>query len=258
MPRKVPEFGPIITLTSDFGMADAYVAQMKLALLRHAPSARLVDVTHAIAPQDVLGGSIQLERAIAAAEPGAFHLAVVDPGVGSNRRILVTVLSEQTIVCPDNGLITWAWRRLGPGKSFELAWRPTHSSTTFHGRDIMAPALGMLASGTKLTKLARPIADPLLLDVHLADPADRAGRVIHIDHFGNATSNIPAEMLDPDDAVRIGRRSVNRIRKTYADVPPGKPLALIGSAGLLEIAVRNGSAQRTLRLKIGDEVTLVR
>jgi S-adenosylmethionine hydrolase len=278
MARKTVGAGPIISLLSDFGLRDSYVAEMKLALLRHAPLARLIDVTHAIEPQDVLGGSIQLERAIAAADAGTYHLAVVDPGVGSNRRILIVKLARQTIVCPDNGLITWPWRRLGPGKAYELLWRTTSSpspfqgaggvrvergrtasrqaSNTFHGRDIMAPAIGMLAAGATLSNLARRVDDLNLLDMHPADPAAHRGRIIHIDHFGNATTNI--EMFEGHAIIRIGRRSVGPIRHSYSDVAPGEPLALLGSSGLLEIAVRDGSAAKKLRLKIGDEVTLVR
>jgi hypothetical protein len=275
MPPNPPGIGPVITLTTDFGLSDSYVAEMKLALLRHAPTARLIDVTHAIEPQDVLGGSVQLERSIAASDPGTFHLAVVDPGVGSTRRILVTQLARQTIVCPDNGLITWPWRRLGAGKVYELRWRPSSpspsqgeggvrvepgrksrtSSSTFHGRDIMAPAIAMLAAGKRLSQLAEPINDPILLDVHLADPTGPA-RIIHIDHFGNAVTNLPRNAIVGQPTVRLGRRNLGHIRQTYTDVAIGKPLALIGSADLLEIAVRNGSAAHTLGLKIGDEVKL--
>src|SRR2546430_106634 len=134
---------PIITLTSDFGLSDHYVAAMKAVLIRDCPSARLVDVTHAVPRHDILCASITLERAVDGFLPGTVHLAVVDPGVGTDRRLIIARVREQYIVCPDNGLITWAWRVhvLTPGQSEapprvdswvrEIAWRPCESSTTF-------------------------------------------------------------------------------------------------------------------------------
>src|SRR5215207_3584145 len=145
---------PIVTLTSDFGTRDFYVAAMKAVLIRHCPDVRLIDVTHAVPRHDVLCGSITLERAVDGFPPGTVHLAVVDPGVGTDRRLLVAGLNGQTIVCPDNGLITWPWHRLGPGEAHELTWRPDQSSNTFHGRDVMAPVAGMLAAGKPLAGFA--------------------------------------------------------------------------------------------------------
>src|SRR5437762_6102280 len=111
---------PIITLTTDFGLSDYYVAAMKAVLIHHCPEARLIDVTHQVPRHDILCGSITLERAVDGFPPGTVHLAVIDPGVGTDRRILVARLNDQMVVCPDNGLITWTWRRLGPGASYEL------------------------------------------------------------------------------------------------------------------------------------------
>jgi S-adenosyl-L-methionine hydrolase (adenosine-forming) len=221
----------IITLTTDFGLSDSYVAVMKAAVLRHAPRALLIDVTHQVPRHDILCGSITLERAIDGFPSGTVHLAVVDPGVGANRRIIVAQINRQTIVCPDNGLITWAWHLHGGGNVHELTWRPRKSSSTFHGRDIMGPAAGGDA---------------------------RRGRVIHVDHFGNATTNISHGALRAFTVrnIRVRGRTVGKLRRTYWDVAPGKPLALIGSAGLLEIAVRDGSAARDLKLKVGDEVVV--
>jgi S-adenosyl-L-methionine hydrolase (adenosine-forming) len=250
---------PIVTLTTDFGLSDAYVAAMKGAILQWSPHAVLVDVTHNIPPQDVLCGSISLERAVDGFGPGTVHLAVVDPGVGTNRRILLVEIHGSTIVCPDNGLITWSWRRLGPGRANELIWRPhKKASDTFHGRDIMGPVAGMLASGKRPAELSRPIDDPILLDVAPASPPVKSGRVIHIDHFGNATTNIPRDSLRSIGklAVRVGRRRI-KLKRTYVDAAPGCPLALFGSSGLLEVAMRDGSAAKSLALHVGDQVKLV-
>lgn len=250
---------PLVALTTDFGTRDFYVAAMKAAILRHCPNCRLIDVTHEIPPHDILCGSITLERAIDGFLPGTIHLAVIDPGVGSNRRVLVVRINEQTVICPDNGLITWAVRRLPPAKISELTWRPDGPvSSTFHGRDIMAPAVGMLACGAKITDLAKPIDDPILLDISPAAANARQARVIHIDHFGNATTNVGHEAMHQfsDRVIRIRNKAIGKLRRTYWDVAPGKALALIGSSGLLEIAVRDGSAAKSLRLKVGDEIRI--
>jgi hypothetical protein len=259
MPRRVRDRPPtIITLTTDFGLTDSYVAAMKAVLLRHCPHAVLIDVTHNVPRQDILCGSITLERAVDGFPPGTVHLAVVDPGVGTDRRIIITELNRSLIVCPDNGLITWSWRLHGGRSANELTWRPSKHSDTFHGRDIMAPAAGMLAAGERLEKISRPIADgPILFDVGPAEDGTR-GEVIQIDHFGNATTNIPYERVRAlaSHMVRVRNRNLGRLRRTYQDVAPGKPLALIGSSGLLEIAVRDGSAADDLRIHVGDPVSL--
>jgi S-adenosylmethionine hydrolase len=249
---------PIVTLTTDFGTRDFYVSAMKAVLIARCPQVRLIDVTHEIPRHDLLCGSITLERAVDGFLPGTVHLAVVDPGVGTERRILITELNEQLIVCPDNGLITWAWRRLGPGKTHELTWRPDGPvSNTFHGRDIMAPAAALLAGDTPIHEIARPVDDPILLDVAPAVPADAVARVIHIDQFGNAMTNVGHEALQSfaNKVIRVRNRAVGKLRRTYWDVAPGKPLALVGSSGLLEIAVRDGSAAEQLKLRVGDLIS---
>ena len=250
---------PIITLTSDFGTSDFYVAAMKAVLLRACPDARLIDVTHGVPRHDILCGSITLERAVDGFPPGTTHLAVVDPGVGTDRRLLVAEIRNQRIVSPDNGLISWAWRRHGGGTAYQLTWRPQReSSNTFHGRDIMAPVAGMLAAGVRLERLTSPIDDPVLLDATPTDGQAGVAHVIHLDVFGNATTDLSHELLGDRrlKAVRVKGRDLGRLRRTYWDVSPGKPLALIGSSGLLEIAVRDGSAAQELGLRVGDEVSV--
>ena len=256
-PSAVSRQRPIVTLTTDFGTSDFYVAAMKAVLIRHCPDVRLIDVTHGVPRHDVLCGSITLERAVDGFPPGTIHLAVIDPGVGTDRRLLVAELNGQTVVCPDNGLITWPWHRLGPGRAHELRWRPEQASDTFHGRDVLAPVAGMLADGEPLSSFARPIEDPVLLDITPA-AAHECGRVIHIDHFGNATTNVVHDTIreQPVRQVAVKGRKVGKIRRTYWDVAPGKPLALIGSSGLLEIAVRDGSAAADLKIRVGDEVVV--
>jgi S-adenosyl-L-methionine hydrolase (adenosine-forming) len=251
---------PIITLTTDFGLRDHYVAAMKAVLLRHCSDARLIDVTHQVPRHDILCASITLERAIDGFPAGTIHLAVVDPGVGTDRRILVAEINKQRIVCPDNGLITWAWQCHKHGAAYEVTWRPKQSSATFHGRDVMAPIAGRLAAGEPIGAFAKPIKDPILLDVVPACvDGDRRGQIIHIDAFGNATTNIAHDALRTIvfKDVKVKTKKIGKLRRTYWDVAPGKPLALIGSSGLLEIAVRDGDAAKELKLKVGDEVVLV-
>jgi S-adenosylmethionine hydrolase len=154
-------------------------------------------------------------------------------------------------------LITWPWRRFPDGGAcFELVWRPDPAaSATFQGRDIMAPVAGRLAADTPIAQLAVPNADPLLLDVAPSDGP--RGRIVHVDHFGNLTTNILSAALKAFSGhVIAGRRDLGPLRRTYHDVKPGQALALIGSADLLEIAVCEGSAREQLNLTVGDEVVL--
>jgi S-adenosylmethionine hydrolase len=241
---------------SDFGLADYYVAAMKGVLLQRLPDARLVDITHLIPPQDITAGSFALERAVASFPTGTVHLAVVDPGVGSDRRILVGDIKGQWIVCPDNGLITWTWMRHGGGKTYEVTWEAPSASRTFQGRDVMAPVAASLSHLPMPNEVARPIDDPVMLPIQSVCRNAHTARIIYIDHFGNAWTNLPAEnMRETMKQVEVKGIPL-QIQATYGDVPEGEPLALINSADLLEIAVRNGSAKKQLGLEIGDEVAL--
>jgi S-adenosyl-L-methionine hydrolase (adenosine-forming) len=255
---------PIVTLLTDFGDADWYVAATKAAVLAHCGrrAVHVIDISHRVPSQDVTAGSILLERAVASFSAGTVHVAVVDPGVGTDRRLLAVRVRGQTALCPDNGLITWTWRRHGGDSGAvdarELTWRPPAGvvSTTFHGRDILAPAAGRLVAGTALGRMTRGLAAPLVLldELRLADAAAGRGEIIHFDHYGNATTNVPVEVLSPGAVVRVKRKWLGVVRRTYGDAAAGEALALIGSSGLLELAVRNGSAREKLKLRIGDVV----
>lgn len=257
-PLRSLRLSKVVTLTTDFGVSDSYVAEVKAVLLRRRPHVTIVDVTHDVPPQDVLAGSFVLERALRAFAPGTLHLAIVDPGVGSERRILLASIARQWVIAPDNGLITWPWRRLHHDERqvYNLTWRPTAAiGSTFHGRDIMAPAAARLLAGMPPARLGQPGLAPVLLDFHLATDPGQGGRIIHIDRFGNATTNIPESVIvaHRPNAVKLGRRTIP-IKRTYADVPIGEPVALIGSSGLVEIALRNGNVARTLKIKAGAKV----
>jgi S-adenosyl-L-methionine hydrolase (adenosine-forming) len=236
---------PLITLTTDFGLADHYVAAMKAVILRHCPDAAIVDISHLVPPQDILAGSFLLERAVYAFEPATIHVAVVDPGVGTDRPLIAVNIRDRLILCPDNGLPTWAWRRWGPGGVAEIVWRPQSSSDTFHGRDVLAPVAARVAAGEPLDSFTRPTDHLLLLPIAPAKNLKDA-RVIHIDAYGNAITNVPAELAG----------AVVGLVRTYADVPVGQQLKLINSSGLLEIAIRDGSAAKRLKIKVGQAIKL--
>lgn len=241
---------PIITFTTDFGASDAYVAEMKGAVLKLCPESTLVDISHHVPPQDVLGAAIALERVVRAFPAGSIHVAVVDPGVGTDRKLLVADVLGQRIFAPDNGLITWVWHRIGSVSTRELLFRPAHGhSDTFHGRDILAPAAALVAAGQGESVPTGRLDRPVLLDIAPARSLDEAV-VIHIDHFGNATTNVPANLLTRETYVL----EVGRVRRTYSDVDIGEPIALIGSSGLLEIGVRNQYGASQLNLAIGSKI----
>ncbi len=255
----------LITLTTDFGLRDGYAGAVKGAILTIAPQARLVDITHEIAPHDIIAAALALAGAAPFFPTGAIHLVVVDPGVGSERRMLAVRTEAAQYVAPDNGVLALALRHDPAQEMVSLTqrryWRPGEISPTFHGRDIMGPVAAHLAQGVPLSALGEPISDPLdlpLPPVHPTPEGSLAGVVIHVDRFGNLLTNIPAGRLPPRARARVGPMPPQPIRRTYAEVAPGHPLALVGSHGYLEIAVREGSASEVLGVGRGAPVTVSR
>ena len=244
---------PLITLLTDFGTADGYVAEMKGVLATQAPGVPVVDLTHDIPPQDVDAGRLALARCWRRFPAGTVHLAVVDPGVGSERAALAVESDGRFLVGPDNGLLSPALLR-GDARVVALPV-PAGAAPTFHGRDLFAPAAAALAMGAPLTSLGEPHAHPELRRTpeaqRLADGAI-AGMVMTIDRFGNAITNLLG--------ARGGMVEVNGlslpVQRTYAEVGTGEPVALVGSSGFVEIAVRDGSAAMALSLARGDRVVL--
>jgi S-adenosylmethionine hydrolase len=250
----------IITLLTDFGLADTYVGQMKGAILSIAPDASIVDVTHAVPPQDVHAGAFLLWSAVDAFPAETIHVGVVDPGVGSQRRgIAIQSHRGDAFVGPDNGLLRPAVDRLG-GVNFAVEltqpefWRP-HTSTTFHGRDIFGAVAAHLANGVPLADLGQPIAHPSA-EARWPRPQGKNGEVIHVDAYGNLVTNFPAADLPARFAVELnGHRA--RQASFYAEARPGELLALVGSAGLLEISARNGDAANLTGATRGTPVRIV-
>ena len=251
---------PIVTLLSDFGAGSGYPAQMKGVLLGAVPDAALVDVSHEVAPFDVLGGALLLEACAPRFPPHAVHLAVVDPGVGTARRPLCVVdAAGRRFVGPDNGLFT---AFLGGGSRAVVIEPggvvPEPASATFHGRDLFAPAAAFLAAGGDAGRLGAEVDDP----VRLPWPAaERRGDAVHgeclaIDPFGNVLTSIrEADLRGGAVEVIVAGRPARLVR-TYGEGTPGEVLALVGSSGRLEIAVREGSAADALGLARGAPVVV--
>ncbi len=257
---------PPITLLTDFGTRDQYVAEMKGVILQIAKQACVVDITHHIDPQDVVRAAFVLRQVWNWFPPGTVHVAVVDPGVGSDRRIIAGRYSGQYVVCPDNGLISMVHHDLQIEAVHVVENRNYTLSTvcsTFHGRDIMAPVAAHLAIGVPIRNLGPPTNHvevlPLAAPRPIAGPG-LAGEVLCADRFGNLITNIPRQALmsmyrqRSDPQVYLDGRCIGPIRTAYHEVPAGQPLAVIGSAEYLEIAVNCGNAAETLAAKRGAKV----
>jgi hypothetical protein len=248
-----------ITLLTDFGTADGYVAAMKGAIAQIAPSAMIDDASHAILPGDIVGAALALKRYWKLYPEGTVHVAIVDPGVGSERRALAIEVDGRRLVGPDNGVFTFVLQAANHAVVLELdtvlAAGPV--SQTFHGRDLFAPAAAQLAAGVPLAQLGHVITDPVALTMPapIATEASVRGEVVQIDRFGNLVSNIGAELLRPGYVARVAEREMPVVT-TYTDAAVGELLALINSDNLVEIAVRDGSAAMVLDVQRGAVVEL--
>lgn len=245
----------IITLLTDFGTSDSYVAEVKGVLLSRAAGggAILVDVTHQVSPGDVRAGQFLLARAWHRFPPGTVHLAVVDPGVGTVRRALAAAAGGHWFVAPDNGLLSF----LPAGARWVSLPIPADAAPTFQGRDVFAPAAAALAAGARLEDLGSPITDPSIspLPSPHHDGVAVVGEVLYVDRFGTLISNIPGDAVEPGVRIRVGGGTdVGALRRTFGDVERGTLVALVGSGGTVEIAVRDGSAARLLGVGVGAEV----
>lgn len=246
---------PLITLLTDFGTADSYVAEVKAALLRAAPHATLVDVTHAVPPGDLRAAAYLLGRTWHRFPEGTVHLAVVDPGVGTPRAALAFGTAGHWFVGPDNGLFTPVLRDAAV-EIVTLAIPPT-AAPTFHGRDLFAPAAAALASGAALRALGQPyLGIPHRLsyrDPHY-EGKSVVGEVVYVDRFGTLVTNLTPEMVPDYAVIEIEGLDIGPLRRTFGDVPTGGLLAYLGSGGQVEIAVRDGSAARRLGMGVGGRI----
>ena len=252
----------IVTLTSDFGTRDGYVGQMKGVILGIDPAVALVDVTHDIEPFSVVAGALVLKGISRYFGQGAVHLAVVDPGVGSTRRGIVARIDGRLYVGPDNGLFSLVLfsarsSEIREIRNTELTLPDPHP--TFHGRDVFAPVAGHLSAGAKFDSVGPLVTDPISLSI---DPPKMVedglhGEVIHVDRFGNLTTNIDAHMLTrPVSRIEIGHVIIRGLSMFFSQAPEGEPLALINSFGFLEVAVNLGNAAKVLGIGKGDRVRI--
>lgn len=256
----------IITLTTDFGTGSPYVAQMRGAILSINPEAMIVDITHEIPPQDVRQGALALESATLQFPPDSIHVAIVDPGVGTDRDIVYARIEDRHYIAPDNGLLDRLAARTNADRIVALSnpkyWL-TSVSSTFHGRDIMAPAAAHLSLGLDENELGN--AKPELVRLQWPEVqivADKiTGAIQSIDSFGNLITDITEEMLEgvPRDesvVVHCDEHETIGIFKAYADQPPMTLIALIGSSGHLELAIVDDSAKIMLGVAVGTPVVV--
>lgn len=258
----------VVTFTTDFGGSDHYVAAMKGVVLSIAPQATLVDVSHGIERHDISRAAFLLRETAPWYPTGSVHLVVVDPGVGTRRRIIAARYGGQYVIAPDNGVVTLLHRHLSI-EAVHVVQNPRLAmpqiSATFHGRDLMAPAAGHLAAGGKIADIGPPtdhlevlqLSEPVISAQHTV-----AGQVIHVDTFGNLITNVPEEHVRATFAklaaarVYLNGDVIGAVRHTYADVEADQPLALVGSSHLLEIAVNRGSAAQTFGAGVGTTVEI--
>jgi len=256
----------VIALLSDFGLRDHYVGTMKGVIVGIAPDAVLVDLTHDIAPHDILQGSLQLAAACGFFPPETIFLSVVDPGVGSMRRAIAVEAGGFRFVAPDNGLLTSALATRPVRRLVEITQRayalPT-VSRTFEGRDRFGPAAAWLARGVGIEQLGPPLEDYVRLDmpVPLVTSGWLRGQVLSIDRFGNAVSNIERLIFETFAAGRaltitVAGHPLTGPVLTYAEIPPGDAAALFGSSDRLEVAIDGASAAERLQIRVGDPLVV--
>jgi S-adenosylmethionine hydrolase len=242
----------IITLTTDFGLRDAYVGIVKGVMFSIAPEVRLVDISHDIRPHDVAEGAFALVSGARYFPPGTVHLAVVDPGVGSERRAIAASDGRHMFVGPDNGLLSLCLDESAVVHQItNEAYFLSPVSPTFHARDIFAPVAARLASGMPLQAVGPEIHDLLKIKSH------EQPQVLHIDRFGNIVTSLRPEDLSPDSALKIGETRIGSFQKTYASGRPGQLFLLVGSSGYLEVAMNQESAASRLNAVRGANVEIV-
>lgn len=257
---------PIITLTSDFGYRDPFVGTMKGVILGINPAANVVDLTHGVEPQNVMGGALSLASSAPYFQRNTVHMAIVDPGVGSRRKPIVIETEDGVYVGPDNGVLSLAAAHNRVIRTVVLSNTEFHlkpTSSTFHGRDIFAPAAAWISKGTPIQDLGEEIDGFAAIDWPTVERHKDSliGQVVYIDHFGNLISNIRASDLDPrpgELAIAVGENTITGISMSYSAAGQGNYLAIYNSWGLLEISRCNGNARLGLGAAIGSSVTIRR
>ncbi|MXV78554.1 SAM-dependent chlorinase/fluorinase [Candidatus Poribacteria bacterium] len=270
----------IITLTTDFGTSDVYVGVMKGVILSINPDVKIIDITHSVSPQDIYEAAFTIRAAYRYFPENTIHVVVVDPGVGSDRQPIVCQTDKAYFVCANNGVLSRVWQDIetddtNTPKSVVIE-NPSYIlpqvSNTFHGRDIFSPVAAHLSLGVALSQFGTPIQDLVRFPVSTVQTIDNSltGQIIKIDSFGNLITNISEDMLTSfllasgsnadsvDFEIRAGDTSLTKLNSFYAESEPSEPLAIIGSFGLLEIAINLGNAETGLGLKRDDRIVVRR
>lgn len=257
---------PIITLTTDFGTSDHLIGAMKGVILNINPAARIVDINHSVVPFDILDGALSIANAYSYFPSRTIHVVIVDPGVGTERRAILVSSEKQFFVAPDNGVLSPIYER----ESYTVRHITAEHyflnpvSPTFHGRDIFAPTAAWLSKAFQTEAFGEVVTDFVRFTMPKAKSNGQAvkGVVLRVDGFGNLMTNltaedIPAAALDGGPIkLAVSGKQVLRLARTFGSGNPGEPIAVLGSAGYVEIAVNRGSAARTLGVNRGAEVTL--
>ena len=253
----------LITLLTDFGTQDYFVAAMKGVILSRNWNARIVDITHDIPPQDIHAGAFNLLSTYKDFPPGTIHLGVVDPGVGSARRAIIVTCAGRLFVGPDNGLFSWICERERKWRAFAVtneSFFRQPISNTFHGRDVFAPVAAALSLGSEPQDFGSELTDIVRLEsLEPIEVDDRAiqGRIIHIDRFGNCVTNLTSQVLRSRNAPTAWRmvlngQEINSFHPFFAEAAAREIFCTSGSAGFLEISIRNSSAAKALNVQRGD------
>ncbi|MFL6354217.1 MAG: S-adenosyl-l-methionine hydroxide adenosyltransferase family protein [Bryobacteraceae bacterium] len=259
--------GPLITLTTDFGLADHYVGTMKGVLLSRCPGVQLVDISHEIPPFSIYSGAYTIDQAAPYFPSGTIHVIVVDPGVGTARKPLLVEALGQSFIAPDNGVLSMILKRDTEAKVREITNRElwtSSPSSTFHGRDIFAPVAAALASGTVKPDKAGPILAKLELlpdlDVLEIKPGQWQGKLLSVDRFGNAITNFCsgafAKLATSRFRLAVGNHRITTFQSTFGEAPDGLCFAYFGSSGYIELAVKEQSAAHLLNAAPGDSIIL--
>jgi len=253
----------IITLTTDFSLEDGFVGIMKGAIYCINPQAQIVDITHHISPQNIDAASFIVNNSYKHFPAGTIHVVVVDPGVGSERRILAVAADNYYFIAPDNKILKYIFYKnetLTVVEVLNKRYFNKNVSRTFHGRDIFAPVAAHLSNGVPIEQLGKVITnyDRGEIDTPVFLHNKIIGIVIYIDVFGNLITNIKEEyILNKSFIIKIGTTIFNNLSSSYSDVKISEPLAIIGSSGFVEIAIRNGNAKSLFSSNTGDKVEIV-
>lgn len=260
----------IVTLLTDFGLQDEFVGVLKGVLLSRCPHLQIVDLSHQIPPQNIRAAAFLLNRAYRFFPRNTIHLAVVDPGVGSQRRLLAIETSRYTFIGPDNGLFTPIFEReniLDIREITEQKYFLENQSTTFHGRDIMAPVAGLLASGMPIDQVGKKITVTSCAKISSPSPSRDSrvlrGEIIYIDGFGNCSTNLRREDIEGfagsvPVVIHVGKHCIERLVCSYSEGTIGAPLALYDSHDCLEIAQNSGNLSKSHKLFTGEPVTVLK